>query len=71
MTLEGESRSALEGAKWVFSVSVPRNAVLEFSMAVAGTPPGPAVSDTEFLIEVEEGGRQRRAFRRGDSRRPR
>ena len=62
VVLEGESRTALDGSKWVFPLEVPENAVLQFSMAVLGTPTA-GLPETEFLIEVEVDSRRSRAFR--------
>ena len=43
-------------------LKVPQNAVLQFSMAVLGTPSA-GLPATEFLIEVEVDGKRSRAFR--------
>ena len=60
--LEGKSRTALDGLRWVSLLKVPQNAVLQFSMAVLGTPSA-GLPATEFLIEIEVDGKQSRAFR--------
>ncbi len=43
-------------------LKVPQNAVLQFSMAVLGTPSAGLLA-TEFLIEIEVDSKRRRAFR--------
>ena len=43
-------------------LKVPQNAVLQFSMAVLGTPSAGLLA-TEFLIEIEVDGKRSRAFR--------
>ena len=60
--MEGESRTALGGSRWVSPLKVPQNAVLQFSMAALGTPSA-ALPATEFLIEIEVDGKRSRAFR--------
>ena len=60
--LEGKSRTALDGSRWVSPLKVPQNAVLQFSMAVLGTPSA-GLPATEFLIEIEVDSKRRRAFR--------
>ena len=60
--LEGKSRTALDGSRWVSSLKVPQNAVLQFSMAVLGTPSA-GLPATEFLIEIEVDDKRSRAFR--------
>ena len=60
--LEGKSRTALDGATWVSPLKVPQNAVLQFSMAVLGTP-GAGLPETEFLIEIDVDDKRSRAFR--------
>ena len=60
--LEGKSRTALDGSRWVSPLKVPPNAVLQFSMAVLGTPSA-GLPETEFLIEIEVDDKRSRAFR--------
>ena len=60
--LEGKSRTALDGSRWVSPLKVPPNAVLQFSMAVLGTPSA-GLPETEFLIEIEVDDKGSRAFR--------
>ena len=60
--MEGESRTALDRSRWVSPLKVPQNAVLQFSMAVLGTPSAGLLA-TEFLIEIEVDSKRRRAFR--------
>ena len=60
--LEGKSRTALDGSTWVSRLKVPQNAVLQFSMAVLGTPSA-GLPETEFLIEIEVDDKRSRAFR--------
>ncbi len=60
--LEGESRTALDGSRWVSPLKVPQNAVLQFSMAVLGTPSAGLLA-TEFLIEIEADSKRSRVFR--------
>ena len=60
--LEGESRSASDGSRWVSPLKVPHNAVLQFSFAVLGTP-STGLPATEFLIEIEADSKRSRAFR--------
>ncbi len=60
--MEGESRTALGGSRWVSPLKVPQNAVLQFSMAALGTPSA-ALPATEFLIEIQVDGKRSRAFR--------
>ena len=60
--MEGESRTAFDGSRRVSPLKVPQNAVLQFSMAVLGTPSA-GLPATEFLIEVEVDGKRSRAFR--------
>ena len=60
--LEGESRTALDGSTWVSSLKVPQNAVLQFSMAVLGTPSAD-LPEIEFLVEIEVDDKRSRAFR--------
>ena len=60
--LEGKSRTALDGSRWVSPLKVPQNAVLQFSMAVLGTPSA-GLPETEFLIEIEVDDKRSRAFR--------
>ncbi len=60
--LEGKSRTALDGSTWVSPLEVPQNAVLQFSMAVLGTPSA-GLPETEFLIEIEVDDKRSRAFR--------
>ena len=61
--LEGKSRTALDGSRWVSPLKVPQNAVLQFSMAVLGTPSAGLPETTEFLIEIEVDDKRSRAFR--------
>ena len=60
--LEGKSRTASDGSRWVSSLKVPQNAVLQFSMAVLGTPSA-GLPATEFLIEIEADSKRSRVFR--------
>ncbi len=60
--MEGKSRTALDGSRWVSPLKVPQNAVLQFSMAVLGTPSA-GLPETEFLIEIEVDDKRSRAFR--------
>ena len=60
--LEGKSRTAFDGSRYVSPLKVPQNAVLQFSMAVLGTPSA-GLPATEFLIEIEADSKRRRAFR--------
>ena len=60
--LEGKSRTALDGSRWVSPLKVPQNAVLQFSMAVLGTPSA-GLPATEFLIEIEADSKRSRVFR--------
>ena len=60
--LEGKSRTALDGSRWVSPLKVPQNAVLQFSMAVLGTPSA-GLPETEFLIEIDVDDKRSRAFR--------
>ena len=60
--LEGKSRTALDGLRWVSLLKVPQNAVLQFSMAVLGTPSA-GLPATEFLIEIEADSKRSRVFR--------
>ena len=60
--LEGKSRTALDGSRWVSPLKVPQNAVLQFSMAVLGTPSA-GLPETEFLVEIEVDDKRSRAFR--------
>ena len=62
VVLEGKSRTALDGSRWVSPLKVPQNAVLQFSMAVLGTPSA-GLPETEFLIEIEVDDKRSRAFR--------
>ena len=62
VVLEGKSRTALDGSRWVSLLKVPQNAVLQFSIALSGTP-SPGLPETEFLIELEVDGKRSRAFR--------
>ena len=52
----------MDGSRWVSPLKVPQNAVLQFSMAVLGTPSA-GLPETEFLIEIEVDDKRSRAFR--------
>ena len=60
--LEGKPRTAFDGSRCVSPLKVPQNAVLQFSMAVLGTPSAGLLA-TEFLIEIEADSKRSRVFR--------